>query len=51
MRHSEKLHEILVPKEELLRPEDLGEYLRMSIDDRDLNYNKYLSEGAKNSTR
>ncbi len=47
MRHSEKLHETLVAKEELLRSEDLGDYLRMSMDDRDLSYNKYLSEGAK----
>ncbi len=47
MRHGEKLHETLVAKEELLRSEDLGDYLRMSMDDRDLSYNKYLSEGKK----
>ena len=47
MRHGEKLHETLVAKEELLRSEDLGDYLRMSMGDRDLSYNKYLSEGAK----
>ncbi|MBT4898965.1 MAG: UDP-glucose 4-epimerase, partial [Nitrospina sp.] len=27
--------------------EDMGDYLRLSMDDRDLNYNKYLSEGDK----
>ena len=25
----------------------MGDYLRFSMDDRDLNYNKYLSEGDK----
>jgi len=47
MRHGEKMHETLVSKEELLRSEDLGGYLRLSVDDRDLSYNKYLSEGEK----
>jgi len=28
-----------------LRSEDMGDYLRVSIDDRDSNYNKYLNEG------
>jgi UDP-N-acetylglucosamine 4,6-dehydratase/5-epimerase len=45
MRHGEKLYETLVSKGELLRSEDMGDYLRVSIDDRDLNYNKYLNEG------
>jgi UDP-glucose 4-epimerase len=47
MRHGEKLHETLASKDELLRSEDLGDYLRLSMDDRDLNYNKYLNEGDK----
>ena len=25
----------------------MGDYLKLSMDDRDLNYNKYLSEGDK----
>ena len=45
MRHGEKLYETLASKGELLRSEDMGEYLRVSIDDRGLNYNKYLNEG------
>ena len=45
MRHGEKLYETLASKDELLRSEDMGKYLRVSIDDRDLNYNKYLNEG------
>jgi UDP-N-acetylglucosamine 4,6-dehydratase/5-epimerase len=47
MRHGEKMHETLASKDELLRAEDMGDYLRLSMDDRDLNYNKYLSEGDK----
>jgi len=47
MRHGEKMHETLVSKEELLRSEDFGGYLRLSMDDRDLSYNKYLSQGEK----
>jgi UDP-N-acetylglucosamine 4,6-dehydratase/5-epimerase len=45
MRHGEKMYETLASKGELLRSEDMGDYLRVSIDDRDLNYNKYLNEG------
>jgi UDP-N-acetylglucosamine 4,6-dehydratase/5-epimerase len=47
MRHGEKMHETLASQEELLRSEDMGEYLRLSMDNRDLNYNKYLSEGDR----
>jgi UDP-N-acetylglucosamine 4,6-dehydratase/5-epimerase len=47
VRHGEKMHETLASKEELLRSEDMGDYLRLSMDDRDLNYNKYFVEGDK----
>ena len=47
MRHGEKMHESLVSKEELVRSEDMGDYIRVRLDDRDLNYEKYLSEGEK----
>ena len=47
MRHGEKMHETLASKDELFRSEDMGDYLILSMDDRDLNYNKYLSEGDK----
>lgn len=46
-RHGEKLYETLVTREELAKAEDLGNYYRMSIDDRDLNYNKYFIEGIE----
>jgi UDP-glucose 4-epimerase len=45
MRHGEKLHETLASAEELSRAEDLGEYFRIPMDARELNYSKYLSEG------
>ena len=47
MRHGEKMHETLVSKDELVRSEDMGDYLRVKMDDRDLNYEKYLSEGEQ----
>ena len=46
-RHSEKLYETLLSKEELLSSEDLGDYFRIKADNRDLNYNKYYSEGLE----
>jgi UDP-glucose 4-epimerase len=46
-RHSEKLYETLLSREEMLLAEDLGHYFRISADNRDLNYNKYFSEGSK----
>ena len=45
-RHAEKLYETLLAKEELLCSEDLGDYYRVPADNRDLNYNKYFSEGS-----
>jgi UDP-glucose 4-epimerase len=44
-RHSEKLFETLLAKEELMNTEDLDNYFRVPADNRDLNYNKYFSEG------
>lgn len=49
-RHAEKLFETLLGKEELIYAEDLGEYYRVPADNRDLNYDKYFSEGAVNFT-
>lgn len=45
IRHAEKMHETLLSKEEYLMAEDLGEYYRVAADNRDLNYNKYFSQG------
>lgn len=45
MRHGEKVYETLATREERRRAEDLGEYYRVPLDSRDLNYNKYFTEG------
>jgi len=47
IRHGEKLHETLLSKEERLISEDLGNYFRIPADNRDLNYDKYFSEGVE----
>ena len=49
-RHAEKLYETLLSREEMIHAQDLGNYYRVSADNRDLNYNKYFSEGSINST-
>ncbi len=46
-RHGEKVYETLVNREEMTKAEDLGEYYRIPADNRDLNYNKYFSEGEQ----
>ena len=45
IRHAEKMHETLLSVEERLVSQDLGDYYRVPADNRDLNYNKYFSEG------
>jgi UDP-glucose 4-epimerase len=44
-RHGEKLYEVLVTQEEMLRAEDCGNFFRIAADNRDLNYDKYFSKG------
>jgi len=51
MRHGEKMHETLATKEELVRSKDIGNFLRLSMDTRGLNYEKYLSEGENKITQ
>ncbi len=50
IRHGEKMHEILASAEELCRSEDLGDYYRISMDSRDLNYSKFFTEGDPHQT-
>mgnify|MGYP006172154599 CR=1 FL=1 len=47
IRHSEKIHETLLSKEERIVAEELENYFRIPSDNRDLNYNKYFFEGIK----
>lgn len=44
-RHGEKLYETLMTVEERIRAEDMGQYFRVSADNRDLNYDKYFVNG------
>lgn len=45
MRHGEKIFETLATREELRKSDDMGDYFRIRMDDRSLNYNLYFSEG------
>lgn len=44
-RHGEKLFEVLVTAEEMLRAEDLPGFFRIPADNRNLNYDNYFSKG------
>ncbi len=46
-RHGEKLYEVLVTKEEMLRAESLPGFFRIKADNRDLNYDNYYNKGNK----
>ena len=46
-RHGEKLFETLVTQEEMARAIDCEKFFRIIADNRDLNYDKYFSEGNK----
>ncbi len=44
-RHGEKLYETLVTREEMAKSIDMGDYYRIPCDTRDLNYDKFFSQG------
>ena len=44
-RHGEKLYETLVTREEMAKAIYMGNYYRIPCDNRDLNYDKFFSEG------
>lgn len=46
-RHGEKLYETLVTREEMAKAEDMGKYFRIPCDTRDLNYDKYFTQGSE----
>jgi len=49
IRHGEKIYETLATREEMMRAEDMGDYFRIKLDDRNLNYvnyGKYFTEGS-----
>ncbi|MGE4342555.1 MAG: polysaccharide biosynthesis protein [Bacilli bacterium] len=45
-RHGEKLFEVLVTSEEMAKAIDLGDFFRIPADNRDLNYDKFVTEGS-----
>ncbi len=49
-RHGEKLHEHLLSSEEMLKAIDEGEYFRIPIDERGLDYSSYFSKGQSLGT-
>lgn len=46
-RHGEKLHETLLSSEEMVKSSDEGEYFRIPLDARSLEYELYFSEGDR----
>lgn len=46
-RHGEKLYETLVTREEMAKAIDMGNYYRIPCDTRDLNYDKFFTEGNR----
>ena len=51
IRHGEKMYETLLTNEECARALDMGSFFRVPADQRDLNYDKYFTDGnAKRST-
>lgn len=46
-RHGEKLYETLVNREEMAKASDMGDYFKIPADTRDLNYNKFFTEGTE----
>lgn len=47
VRHGEKLYETLATQEELRNAEDMGDYWRLRMDQRGLDYAQYFSEGEE----
>lgn len=45
--HGEKLYETLISREEMVRVQDMGNWYRIPSDTRDLNYDKYFTNGEQ----
>jgi UDP-glucose 4-epimerase len=50
-RHAEKLYETLASAQELASSDDMGDYYRIRMDTRDLNYKAYFSEGDQETAQ
>ncbi len=49
-RHGEKLYETLLSREEMSKAEDRGDYFRVPLDDRTLDYGLYHEEGDRHQS-
>ena len=47
IRHGEKMYETLLTNEECVNAEDMGDFYRVPCDKRDLNYDKFFTDGNK----
>ena len=47
IRHGEKIHETLVSKNEMIKAKDLGNFFKIPLDTRDLNYKSYYAKGVR----
>lgn len=50
-RYGEKLYETLVTREEMSKAIDMGNYYRIPCDTRDLNYDKFFTEGSEDVSK
>lgn len=50
-RHGEKLHETLLSREEMVKSIDEGDYFRVPLDTRSLQYELYFDEGSHDAAR
>jgi UDP-N-acetylglucosamine 4,6-dehydratase len=51
IRHGEKIYESLLGAEERAKAEDLGDYFRVPLDSRSLDYNIYFDKGIENNVK
>lgn len=51
IRHGEKMYETLLTNEECAHAVDMGNFYRVPADKRDLNYEKYFTEGEEERTK
>lgn len=51
IRHGEKLHETLLSREEIVKASDEGDYFRVPLDARSLQYELYFDEGERTISR
>ena len=51
IRHGEKLHETLLSREEIVKASDEGDYFRVPLDARSLQYELYFDEGDQSVSR